>query len=105
MTHEDLLELSTDGTISNADRARARALDAAERREFVAPPLPPREPASRIVERMAEVMLSRMAADGACGETDLLAAGFSRADMLEFGERAQGRAARLSADRRIGRRA
>jgi hypothetical protein len=103
MSHRETIEATYDGKIPAHLKARAAALDALA-------PIPPFIPAARkpgrrfadadaLVAAMAELMIERAVTVDACTEPDLLAAGFSRAEISLHASRAATRAARLMADR------
>jgi hypothetical protein len=104
-THTELLELSHD-IVPWRLREEARRLDDAERRRnagrpYTPPPtvVPPPRAARRCVGPMARIMVERSAASGACGEADLVVAGFTAAEIALHGEAARVLAARHTADR------
>lgn len=104
--HTDALERRYDGAIPAALRAQARQRDDEDFRRAGAPrpaaaPAPKRRwPSSdALVAAMARLMVDRAAIDGACSESDLACAGFTKPERLKHAEAAQRRAAAIVADR------
>lgn len=100
MTRAALLEASYDRAIPEGALRLARALDAAEAPVFAKLPAKPRpRSANRCIVLLARLMVEREAATGACSEEDLLAAGFSLAELRRHAGAARALAQRSTADR------
>lgn len=103
MTHMQTLEATFDGSIPAHLRREAMLLDAAG----VAPDevfhLPRRRSPIQLVADMAQVMIDRAAASGACTEEHILAEGFTREELATHGDAARSRAFRLTSPRFVRR--
>jgi hypothetical protein len=102
ITHVARLEAFYDGPIPPEALRRARRLDDNAPAPELPPPAPPAprfRHASDFIFRMAEVMVARETASGACTEGDIAAAGFTLAEMSLYGEAARALAALITADR------
>jgi len=100
--HLDDLERRYDGAVPPRLKDAARARDRAERVTFI-PRLAPRRrfpSADALVAAMARLMVERAVIAYACTKDDLLAAGFTAAELGLYGEMACVRAAAAMADRR-----
>lgn len=81
-----LLALSSDGPVSPEAWAAAHAADAAWHAQRTAAPKPASVTAqlrrrARTVQELAEVLIARANASGACTDADLRAAGFTQAEL------------------------
>jgi hypothetical protein len=103
LTHEEICYRTYDGPVPLHALAAARARDAEERSRgaAAAPEEAPARPRGT-VRRMAELMVERMAGDGACSEDDLVAGGFAADEIKRHRGAAASLAARLSRDRKPG---
>ena len=97
--HETELCLRYDGRIPAIELEAARELDRAERasRPRVArtKTKPVRLTAAGVVASMAQALLNAYAAKGDATEDDMVAAGFSRKQIADFGPHARAQAKRL----------
>ncbi len=84
LSAEHLLELSTDGHIPPAARARARAIDAAApRRVSLVRIGAVRMKTDTMIDLMAQTIVQRWAASGTVTEADFEQLGLTRAQMYE----------------------